>query len=645
MTPTSQPFSIRRSIGQAMAMFVWLFFAATASAEEPEIHVAAGAEELFLGESVEFQVEIRNSKNPKPPDMSAVKRDFEVTVAGDQSRNQSSTFIINGRVTQQNVFSHIYQFQLTPKKAGKLAIPPVTATVDGETLTSSPVAIHVIEPEEQDLVIAEIETSHAKVYPTQPFTVTLRILVQPLPKDSSRDPLSPLRRQPPHVQVNWAEVPAGLSTEKVNQWLQPLLSEDGTGFTLNSFNSSSVSLFDGPRAAVFKLPNRRQTREGLDGDPIRYFQYELARTFTPEKTGTFTFGPAVIKGTFVAGFERNEYQPRRLVTVAPATTVEVREVPSPRPESYCGAIGEFKVNASASPVTLRVGDPLTLSIEFERGRQSGSLDLISAPDLASIPQLTADFDLIDKNPTGRVDGSVKKFSYAMRPRHPNVSIPALAVTTFNPETEKFQTLDTAAIPLTVSEGVALTAGDLVGNRSTAAPTSIKSQAEGIFQNITDPGEVRDEQISLLTWSQASAGIWLLAGVVIAVVTGLRRRSSDPIWLRRQQARRLANRRIVEARQMMASGHAAEAMRHVRLAIVGLVADTRNRIAEGLTPANVDAALAEASISADDRSAVAHLLESIEGAEYGAANSDNAAQTIDQASSLVARIAPRLERGS
>ena len=88
-----------------------LLLAAQASAaDEPEIAVEASASEIFIGESVDYVVEIRNVKNPAPPDLSALRQDFDVVSAGDESHNQSSTFIFNGKVTQQNSFGHAYPF-------------------------------------------------------------------------------------------------------------------------------------------------------------------------------------------------------------------------------------------------------------------------------------------------------------------------------------------------------------------------------------------------------------------------------------------------------------------------------------------------------------------------------------------------------
>ncbi len=373
-------------------------------------------------------------------------------------------------------------------------------------------ALNVIAPEAQDLVVPEIKTDREKVYPTQPFEVTLRVLVRPLPDDPDRDPLVPLRRRPPHLDVNWVDLPAGLTGDDKARWLEKLLAENGSGFTLNDVTTRSGSFFEGPRLAVFSLYQGRESRKGLDGRPVNYFVYELKRKLTAEKAGTYALGPAIVKGSFVDGMEGSSYTGRRLVAVAPAVSVEVREVPAPRPATFCGGIGNYRLAASASPTALRVGDPLTLTLDIERGQASGSLDLISAPDLAANPQIAADFEILDKNPTGRREGEVKRFEYALRPKRAGVGIPPLAVTVFNPDTEKFSEIATKPIALAVSAASRLGAGDLVGSLPGSGTPEIKSRAQGIFQNVTDPSELNDRARQRRRAGRADGGLVVRRGV-------------------------------------------------------------------------------------------------------------------------------------
>ena len=122
-------------IGLVGVAVLLLLSAPASAADPPEIAVEASATEIYIGESVDYVVEIRNAENPTAPDLTAVRRDFDVVSTGDESHNQSSTFIINGRVTQQNSFGHAYRFRLTPRRKGHLVIPAPTATIDGKTVS------------------------------------------------------------------------------------------------------------------------------------------------------------------------------------------------------------------------------------------------------------------------------------------------------------------------------------------------------------------------------------------------------------------------------------------------------------------------------------------------------------------------------
>jgi hypothetical protein len=613
------------------------------AADDPEIAVEVSATEVFPGESVDYVVDVRNVQNPSAPDLTALRRDFDVVATGDESHNQTSVIFINGRATREQVFGHSFRFRLTPKRSGRLAIPAPSVTVDGKTVSGRALSLNVIAPEPQDLVVPEIQIDRDTIYPTQPFEVTLRVLVRPLPDDPDRDPLMPLRRQPPHIDTNWVDLPAGLTGDEKSHWLEKFLAENGSGFTLNDLATRSGSFFGGAQAAVFNLYHGRERRNGLDGQPVNYFVYELKRRITGEKTGTYVLGPALVKGSFVDERDGNSYSARRLVAVASAVSMEVKEVPTPRPATFCGGIGDYHLTASASPTALRVGDPLTLTLAIERGKSSGSLDLIRAPDLSADSQIAADFEVVDKNPTGRKEGNVKRFEYALRPKRAGVGVPSVAVTVFNPDTEGFAEIATSPIALDVSAASRLDAGDLVGPLGGSGTTEIKSRAQGIFQNVTDLSELRNERVNVVALAGVAAGVWCGVGCLIAVVGAHRRKSGDVVWQRRRHARRTAERKLAEARAWLADGRSTDALRAARSAVVGLVADMRNVVAEGLTASEAEAALAQTALPPGDRAAVSRLLESIELAEYGSGVRSEAPAMIATAAELIPSLARHLPR--
>lgn len=622
----------------AILICLILTFQKQVDAQGPKIEASINTDSIFVGETIDLQIEVKNIEDPQPPDITALQELFEIESLGNESRNQASTFIINGRVSQRNIFSHIYAYRLTPKSAGRLTIPSVTCTAEGRELKSNSMTVEVLEAEVQDVVIIETIPSRRTLFPTQSFSVTMKLLVKPLP-DSERDPLQEVRRPPPQLTIGWIEPPEGLQADALSDFLRSKLSKAGIGFTLNDYRTQGGSLFDSPRKAVFDLRNGRETRDDLNGSPVNYFVYELTRSFTAERPGMFLFDGASVKGVFVSGQSNGDFQGRRIVAVSPSASVDVKDVPNERPKNFIGGIGQYSVTAVASPTKLRVGDPLTLSLEFDQSKQGGSLDLISAPNLEAMEELIQDFEIVDSKPTGRIDGSSKKFSFALRPKRAGVNLPALRISSFDPERESFTEMQTSPIPLEVSEASSLGNSEIVGTLQKGNSNTIKSNQAGIFGNITDPFAVQND---LPTWAVPMtliATFWSLsiAGAVIVILG--RKADRSPVQQRRQRASRNAIASLQNAKRL--AQQPKEAGRQIRLSIVGLIADYQGIRSDGMTKSDVDSALVRSGVTDADKREVLGLLDELDSWEYGSGREVSPLQTIERAEMLVKRISPAL----
>ena len=615
-----------------------------AAGDAPQVLAQLGTDQIYFGESVDYQVTLRNVQEPSPPDLSACAADFEVSSQGDRSLNQTSVMIVNGRMTQQNVYGHAYGYRLTPKRAGALTVPAPVASAGGNKLSGPVLVLRVVAPEKQDLVVLEIAAKPVKVFPTQPFEVTLRILIKPLPDVPNRDPLIPLCQagKAPGLQINWIDTPAGLNADDARTWLQKSVSNNNVGFTLNNIGNQDAFTFFEKRLALFGLSAGREKRNGLSGASIDYFLYELKRTFTAKQPGTYRFGPASLKGQIVNGMSGRQYSAAPLFAMAPLQSVEVRAVPAPRPPLFCGGIGNYKVSVTASPTALRVGDPLTLTLAFEAplGSRSGPLDLISAPDLAANAKLAEDFDIIDKAPTGEAKGGGKRFAYGLRVKKSGPGIPPLTISTFDPQTERFVDVVTEPVKLNITESTRLNAGDLVGALPANQPRELRSHQEGIFQNVMDVAELGDQRVRPLSYIVAVAMLWLLFGGLSLFVASWRRRSGDVAWQRRQRAQPEARKALAEARPYGGAGREPEkAVQKIRAALVGLLADMRNAQAAGITAREAGTMLAQAGVSLQTAAQAVQTLETIEALEYGSA----AALDVAALQTRVEELLPRLRR--
>ena len=237
--------------------------------------------------------------------------------------------------------------------------------------------------------------------------------------------------------------------------------------------------------------------------------------------------------------------------------------------------------------------------------------------------------------------------FGLRPKHPGATIPSVAFSTFDPTSERFTEISTAPVAITVTGSSATIAGgDLVG--AIAAPTNtkeIKTCSEGIFHNVTDASQVFDERIDLFGGLRWVAGLWLGLGIASATVIAFRRKDSDIGRQRKATARRRAHARLSTAKSLLSHGNEKASLSEVRASILGYFADARNRIAEGMTSADVLEVMREAAVPSELQKRLQSLLERIESAEYGANLSGDSKSLLKEASEVVDKVGPYLERRS
>jgi hypothetical protein len=615
------------------------FVCARAFGGSVEVHVSS--QDIFEGDTLTYEVHVKDLKGS--PDLGETSKDFDVEAHGSQVMQNTFRMIVNGRdVSPEQSATTVYQYVLTPKRAGQLTIPAPTVVVDGHTYTGQPVPVHVIAVEKQDIALLEISTGKDHIYPTQQFDVTLRILLKPLPDNATVEPLSVMNA--PELTANWVNpVPDGLQAEsELQQWLNPYLHGNGRGFSLNGLRVNNMFMFDN-QFAVLNLDKSRETRPGTDGRPINYFVYTLKRTFTALRTGTYTFGPAKMKGTFAAGIAPNgrNYLPKALLVVAPTKTVTCA-MPEPRPANFSGCIGNFKLEATASAHDLRVGYPLTLKLDFERLDGNGPLDDIVAPDLSANAALARDFTIVDKAPTGSAKERHKTFAYTLRPKKAGVSIPAIQTSVFNTRSEKFEDMSSAPVALNVIDAPQLRPEELVAAMPSGHGARISGQEKGVFQNISDLSELNRPALNPLLYAGAVVGLWLGLALFGTVLTIQRKRAGDEVFQNRLRARTEAAAQLAAAREALKAGNTNAAALAAQGALHALIGYNGGVAPAGLTPADARAILERRRVSAECSGETLRLLESIEGAQYGALAGLAAQTAVETAEKLVPRLQKELE---
>lgn len=595
----------------------------TLTAQDREVIVELDRAQIYEGESARYRIFLSQFDQPVDPELVGFD-DFVVQRVGSQQVDLSSTRIVGGRrqrVVQRGI---IYEYVLTPKRNGTIQIPPPIVKLDGEQFPAKSLALTVVAAEEQDIVILEMTSSHNVVYPMQPFDVSLKVLVKPIPEPKvNHDPLSV---QNPLVQLTlpWAEdetIGDGI-TPKVpgERWLASMRNRSG-GFSINGRESSrspfgSFGGFFSDLAEGFRPDPKRIGRADAKGRRLEYWEYTFTRTMIGTKVGEYIFGPATVKGTFGVRMDtRGQLEGEPVYAFAKPVTVRVKDVPTAgRPDSYTGAVGRFDIGAEVSPREAKVGDPMTLTVWL---RGLGTLENALAPKLNEIGEFAKHFKIYEATEETRDDS--RRFTYSLRPKSVETKeVPSVPISYFDVEKEAFVTLQTDPVSISVTAADRMATGEIaMATPKPAESTSIETRAEGIFANVTDLRQLRDESVHPDRWFLSLGGLTGLFFVVALVAQRVQRMQSDTGLQRRRGAATDARRRLQAAVALTKQGDARGGAEAISAALVGLVADATNAPHGVLTSTNATDKLREIGIADETIARVRDIMQTCDDARYGA----------------------------
>jgi hypothetical protein len=294
---------------------VLILGARTVAADEPEILVELDRQQVYEGQSARMSVTLSNFENPSPPEL-APGKDCSLKLINQQSLDSRQVTIINGRMTEDVRRGKRFDYRVTPLKSGELRLPTPVAQVNGREIRGPETTLEVLPVPQQDTVVLEIKSDRPAVYPMQPFTVTLAVLVKALPdRLASRDPLS-VQRSPPSLGLPWAfdrELPEGLTPSiDWRAWLSPMESREGGGFGINGLARDSVFSMFGEQSAIgFRPRSEKVRRRDLEGKDAEYWQYAFPRAFRASRAGRYAFGPVTLEGVFGTGIKGASLSARR----------------------------------------------------------------------------------------------------------------------------------------------------------------------------------------------------------------------------------------------------------------------------------------------------------------------------------------------
>jgi hypothetical protein len=150
-------------------------------------------------------------------------------------------------------------------------------------------------------------------------------------------------------------------------------------------------------------------------------------------------------------------------------TVNVQALPQDAPTSFRNAVGQFDLSSSTSTTAMTAGQPVTFAVMLTG---TGNITQVLAPELPPLPNWR-----VYPQPT-RMEQSTAQvgtriFEWTLIPLQAGAQrLPSVELSYFNPQTQSYQTVQTAPITLDVMPGAAPQATLIPDAGTDTAPTPI-----------------------------------------------------------------------------------------------------------------------------------------------------------------------------
>lgn len=236
------------------------------------------------------------------------------------------------------------------------------------------------------------------------------------------------------------------------------------------------------------------------------------------------------------------FRNRRMRTIGIASepiTVDVRPLPAPRPEGFSGAVGRFTLESKLVPEQASVGEPLTWSLVLQG--EGNWTDGIGLPP-RSVPR---DIEVIQPRSTrsfaegALFEGSVSEDLVLIPTRSGRLELEPVRFVYFDPERERYETLEVAPPALTVAPAKAPTRAPASsppaavpgapGDPASASPAPTGEPAVSILPGARQEPRLPRAPVAgppvaprawSAPWSPACMAGWIGLGLAPAVVLAL-----------------------------------------------------------------------------------------------------------------------------
>ena len=421
-------------IGKLFLSFIAIFFfVGNVSASQPNVSMSISQNNVLLGDSVILTITVDNMSNPNTPHLPNIDN-FDVKFIGSSQESfRSVSITIQGKQVKKETSGggYNFDFELTPKKVGTFDIPSFPILINGKTFQSRPFRIKVFDQSEEqseDIFIV-VETDKLEAYLGEKITFVFKWYFNK-DIDSYR------------INVPWLD---GLKNFLISD---PELD--------NNLHYSEFIVNENQRVYALK------TREIYKGR--EYTVISFKKILIPMAEGNYVLEPSFLKCDVITGYQKNSRRSpfgnffdddfddffnlgrKKAITKHFSTRSEkkeifIRKLPQKnRPATFNGAVGEFDFSIDAKPLSLKTGEPLTLTMKVSG---SGNIEQLKLPVLPEVDGFKSyePESKVDVLKRGAQTIKSKIFEKVLIPRKQgDYTIPEVSFTFFNPRLKEYQTI-------------------------------------------------------------------------------------------------------------------------------------------------------------------------------------------------------------
>jgi hypothetical protein len=482
------------SRGLSAALFAGTVLLSGAARADVSVGASLTPQRAQVGEALTLAIDVSGAQDVAAPTLGSIDG-FDVRYVGPSTQIS----IVNGRVNA----SVQHRYSLMPLRSGHFTLGPFTLEYQGRQYQTQSFGVDVVAAGQPLASGSQGGTASggqggAPAGTPQALRLTLA---------------TPLREVYLHERVP-VDVTLYVGSVRVADLQYPTLPGDGL--------------------SVDKFPEPSQRRQTIGGETFQVVHFQT--TVIPMRTGSLTIGPATLRlnvlnrrrgGAFGAFndpfFERffgdDPFTTERRPLDLRSDALPLNVLPLPeagRPPGFSGAVGSFTMDVTAAPTQLTAGDPVTVRMKLTG---TGNLSDATPPELTRTdgfrtyePRAAKS----DGSGTGGVAAS-KSFEQVLIANDATVrAVPPVRFSYFDPQTHRYQTLESQPIALVVRPPQHAPRSEIVAG-GPAVPRAAPEEKLGrdIVYIKDDPGRLvraarGPQHVAVVLWSAMPPLLFLAA---------------------------------------------------------------------------------------------------------------------------------------